>query len=62
LGIAYLNTGSYNKAEQALNGALSMNQKMANAYYALAETYQKLGKQEEEKYCRQKFQELGGGR
>ena len=60
LGYAYLNTNNNKKAEQNFIDALNINDKMLMAYKALAETYNRMGRQDAAQSVMQRYYQLGG--
>lgn len=60
LGYAYLNTNNNKKAEENFIAALNMNDKMLMAYKALAETYNRMGRQDAAQSVMQRYYQLGG--
>jgi Tfp pilus assembly protein PilF len=60
LGYAYLNTNNNKKAEENFIAALNLNDKMLMAYKALAETYNRMGRQDAAQSVMHRYYQLGG--
>jgi tetratricopeptide (TPR) repeat protein len=60
LGIAYLNTSSFKKAEEQLINCLSLDPNFLQAYKALAQVFSSTSRPEQAQQCMQRYQQLGG--
>jgi len=60
LGVCYLYTGLYKKAEDNFISCLTLSPNLAMGYRALAEAFSKQGKNNEAQQCMAKYQQLGG--
>lgn len=60
LGLAYMNNNSLKKAEDNLIMSVTLDEKNAMAFRALAQVFNKEGKTQEAQQCMQRYQQLGG--
>lgn len=60
LGLAYMNNNSLKKAEDNLIMSVTLDDKNAMAFRALAQVFNKEGKTQEAQQCMQRYQQLGG--
>ena len=60
LGVCYLYSGMYKKAEENFINTLSLSPNLAMGYRALAEAFAKQNKNSEAQQCMERYRQLGG--